>query len=170
MKRTIVTTMVLFLALSATATAQTKTSGPTIPDWQLDPAYGTIELEAGFWPDPNTTNVLAGGEVGLESLGYHGFVAEAPDLDLHYAAGGNSLYIYVTEQDDDTVLLVNDPSGNWHFNDDAIGWQPGIEFSSPESGLYSIWIGTYGTGMVNAEIAISEIPWDSSGKTLLSSA
>jgi hypothetical protein len=54
---------------------------------------------------------------------------------------------------------VNDPSGNWHFSDDEIGSRPGIRFNNPESGLYDIWIGTFGSSMTSAELAISEVGW-----------
>lgn len=132
-------------------------AGSAGPDWSLDPSYGSLDLSSGFTNDPRTVELIAGGDIDLDSIGYYGYVAEAPDLDLYYSAGGFSLYIYVTQQDSDTVLLVNDPSGNWHFSDDAMGTRPGIEFSNPESGLYSIWVGTWGSGMVDATVAISEI-------------
>ena len=130
------------------------------PDWTLEPTYGTLDLSAGFDNDPRVISLTAGGSVDLSSsLGYYGFVATAPDLDLYYDAGSYSLYIYVSSQSQDTVLLVNDPSGEWHFSDDEIGFQPGIEFAKPQSGLYSVWVGTFGDGMTSADLAISEFSW-----------
>jgi len=138
----------------------TTTSTGDIPNWRLEPYFGTVNLSAGFSPDPNFTDVLAGGSVNLASLGYAGFVGDAPDVDLNYDAGEYVLFIYVAEESEDTVLLVNDPEGNWHYADDTIGTRPGIRFDPPLSGLYDIWIGTYGSEMVDATLAISEIPWD----------
>lgn len=132
-----------------------------MPNWQLEPYFGTVNLSAGFSPDPNYTDVLAGGSVDLSGMGYAGYVGDAPDVDLNYDAGEYVLFIYVSEQSSDTVLLVNDPEGNWHYADDTIGTRPGIRFDPPMSGLYDVWIGTYGSEMVDATLAISEIPWDS---------
>ena len=153
---------IILLIASGAACAQSKTSVAR-PDWQLNPTYGTVELGAGFQPDPNLTMVRAGGNADLESIGFYGYVAEAPDLDLQYEAGGYSLYIYVSDAQADTVLLINDPMGEWFFNDDADGLdlRSGIVIHDPESGLYDIWVGTFDTGMVQAEIAISEMSWGS---------
>ncbi len=129
------------------------------PDWTLDPTYGTLELSSGFADDPRTISLTAGGREDISSLGFYGFVATAPDLDLYYEAGSFSLYIYVSEQSQDTVLLINDPNGEWYYSDDEIGSQPGIEFSNPPTGLYSIWVGTFGDGMTSAELSISEFGW-----------
>ena len=129
------------------------------PDWSADPSFGSVELSAGFESDPHTVSSLAGGESDLSSLGYYGFVAEAPDYDLYYQAGGDELYIYVRNQSEDTVLLVNDPTGSWHFSDDENGLMPGIRFANPESGLYDIWVGTVGIDLAEAELAISEAGW-----------
>lgn len=129
------------------------------PDWSADPTFGHVELSAGFKNDPHTVSILAGGTIDLSTLGYYGFVAEAPDYDLYYEAGGYELYIYVRSQSEDTVLLISDPSGSWHFSDDENGLMPGIRFANPESGLYDIWVGTLGDELADAELAISEAGW-----------
>lgn len=129
------------------------------PDWTLEPTYGRVDLESGFTPDPYTVDLVAGGGIDIEALGFYGFVAEAPDVDLYYEAGVFDLYVYVEDADGDTTLLINDPSGNWHFNDDVNGLNPGIEFAGPESGLYNIWIGTFESDLTDATLAISELGW-----------
>ena len=153
---------IILLIVSGVASAQSKTSVAR-PNWQLNPTYGTVELGAGFQPDPNLTTVRAGGNADLDSIGFYGYVAEAPDLDLQYEAGGYSLYIYVVDAAADTVLLINDPSGEWLYNDDAdgLGFRPGIVIHDPDSGLYDIWVGTFDSGTVDAQIAISEMSWGS---------
>ena len=65
-------------------------------------------------------------------------------------------------------MIVNDPSGNWHCNDDfdsAGGTNPGVVFSQPVAGIYDIWVGTYSEGEAfeSANLHITELgaPWDS---------
>ncbi len=153
-------TLILTLMLVAScATTQESSSRAGMPNWQLAPTYGTVTLSSGFEPDPYRQKLIAGGEIDLAEIGGHGCVAEAPDLDLEYTARNYELFIYVEREEADTLLLVNDPSGNWHFNDDEIGTRPGIRFPDPESGLYDIWVGTYDGGMVNATLVISEKDW-----------
>lgn len=129
------------------------------PNWQAVPTYGSVSLDAGFLPDPHRVSVTAGGSYDLSFVGESGYVAQAPDYDLYYSAGGHGLYIYVESQGGDTVLLVRDPGGDWYYSDDAAGTRPGLAFSNPRSGLYDIWVGTYGGGLVSATLAISEIGW-----------
>ena len=121
-------------------------------DWSMDPTYGDVELEEGFLPDPFVLEVLAGGSIDLDDssdrdirrLDAYGYVAEAPDVDFYYETSGDfPLTIAVDGFGEDMVLLVNDPSGDWHYNDDEDGVDPAITFRNPESGLYSIWIGTF---------------------------
>ncbi len=118
------------------------------PDWQLEPPFGAVTLDAGFLPDPYSRNVTAGGGFNLLACGFNwqGYVAAAPDFDLYYNAAGVSLTFYV-QSNTDTILLINDPSGAWHFNDDGGGGlNPSITINKPQSGLYDVWIGTYSPG------------------------
>ena len=57
------------------------------------------------------------------------------------------------------TLLVNAPDGSWYCNDDSNGLNPMVSWSSPRSGQYDIWIGTYGSGsgMASATLTISEL-------------
>jgi len=124
-----------------------------------DPTYGAITLQAGFEPDPHEIDLTAGGSVGINrgSCNY-GNVAGAPDVDLHYeAGGGNTLYIYVISSDD-TTLLVNTPNSSWRCDDDSFGdGDPILVIPKAPSGLYDIWVGTYGEEMISATLYISEI-------------
>jgi hypothetical protein len=44
----------------------------------------------------------------------------------------------------DTMLLVNTPDGNWHFNDDIPSApNSSITFENPMQGQYDIWTGSY---------------------------
>lgn len=133
-------------------------------DWAAEPLHGAVELEAGFPEDPYTVDVTAGGDldaydaVGAECVG---FTTSEPTFDLYYEAGSFDLYISAIG-DEDLTIVVNAPDGSWWCDDDSAGdLNPGLRFDAPQSGLYDIWVGTYGEpwgdGPVDATIHISEI-------------
>jgi hypothetical protein len=129
-------------------------------DVSAAPAYGTVHLTGGFLPDPHTTDLTAGGPVQVSrgSDCTYGRVANAPDLDLQYTAeGGRTLYIYARAAEDIT-LLVNLPDGSWICDDDSLGGlDPLLVIPKGASGLYDIWVGTYGEDTVPARLFISEV-------------
>ena len=50
---------------------------------------------------------------------------------------------------DDTVMVVNDPAGEWWCSDDSFGgFNPTIEFAAALDGVYDIWVGTYVSGQL----------------------
>ncbi len=124
------------------------------------PAYGQAELVTGFVPDPHIVSLAAGGSITVDSSlapGCVGIVAEAPDYNLVYEAGDTyPLNIYAVS-DEDTTLVVNLPDGSWVCNDDAEGFNPLVNLENPQSGLYNIWVGTYGEDVTPAQLKISEI-------------
>ncbi len=127
-------------------------------DMAAPPTYGTVTLEAGFMPDPHIVAVDAGGPDATPDLGAGciGRVnAAAPDVDLFYTGGDYRLTIYV-RSDADTTLVVNAPDGSWHCSDDDDGRDPLLSFGRPRTGLYSIWVGTYGRALASALLHISE--------------
>ncbi|MFG1498158.1 hypothetical protein ABMA57_16110 [Saccharospirillum sp. HFRX-1] len=139
-------------------------------DWTEQPTQGTINLAVGFLPDPYVVALTAGGEHAASEThqSCSGFISNAPDVDLNYNAGSHSLSLYV-DSNADTTLVVYDPDGNWHCSDDfasdSAGTNPGVVLSSPASGNYNIWIGTYAVGEYpDAELKISETQpvWDPS--------
>ena len=133
-------------------------AGAFAQDVSLAPTYGDVELEYDFRPDPYIVQLEAGGPINLEGMGYFGYVYDAPDVDLYYTAGPYSLTIKVQNAGGDTILLVNSPDGEWHFNDDTNGLDPAITFQKPASGLYDIWIGTVYEGEIfDAQVAITEM-------------
>ena len=135
------------------------TSSGLVPDYSLDPTYGSETLEEGFLPDPYLVDLIAGGSIELE-MGEctYGYVAEAPDFDLYYETSGSSdLYIYAISEDD-TTLLVNTPDGNWVCNDDGyFDGNPLIIIPGAAGGLYDIWSGSYAGDAAGATVYISEI-------------
>ncbi|CAN5462567.1 hypothetical protein BH23BAC4_BH23BAC4_14480 [soil metagenome] len=126
-------------------TTSTNTSS-TVPCIGCEPYSGTLNLSAGFRPDPIVQRVAAGGQTrnpiqGSECRGY--IDMGAPDVNLQYRAGSLPLSIYV-ESNIDTTLLINAPDGQWYCDDDGgRGLNPLLVFSRPQSGVYNIWVGTY---------------------------
>lgn len=112
------------------------------------PLNGTVQLIGGFTPDPWIVDIVPGGETAVGDLdaGCSGFIyADRPDLTVEYDDAAPTFGIFVNSSID-TTLVVNDPEGNWHCNDDASflgNSNPGIAFSEPLSGVYDIWVGTY---------------------------
>ncbi|WP_211227209.1 hypothetical protein [Saccharospirillum impatiens] len=151
--RVTVMTAAAFLSLAGTTQAV---------DWRAKPNFGTIELNAGFRPDPYITSVSAGGAESANSVGDNcqGFISNAPDMDLNYKAGSSSLTIYV-ESAADTTLVIYDAAGNWHCNDDyssEAGTNPAVRWTNPPSGNYNIWIGTYESGSLqDSQLHVTEL-------------
>jgi len=142
-----------------TAAAQSYGAGP---NYSLRPAYGTVNLNAGFTPDPYVVSLDAGGSISAQSSvssSCRGWIAQAPDVRLNYRAGDFPLYLSVSAATD-TTLVVNGPDGSWYCDDDGgvNGLNPALRFGSPPSGQYDIWIGTYSSGALQpARLHISEL-------------
>jgi len=131
-------------------------------DWSLSPNYGSTNLRAGFTPDPYRVDVIAGGNQRASEArsGCAGWVSSAPDFELRYTAGSSLPLILSAASSADTTILVNDPNGNWHCNDDGgnSGLNPALTFHNPASGTYDIWIGSYRQGEnPRASLSISEL-------------
>lgn len=130
-------------------------------DISATPVYGTLDLSSGFSPDPQVRSLSAGGSHRTSLGGCDAYIySAAPDYDLNYRAGSLPLIISATS-DSDVLLLVNTPDGRWHCDDDSgDGLDPMLTFSSPQSGNYNIWVGTYSNRSENlpaARLFISEL-------------
>jgi hypothetical protein len=132
------------------------------PNLSAKPISGRIELSEFFLPDPSTHRVIAGGSQNLTRCrsNWKGWVSSSPDLQLQYrTSGGTSLSISI-ESGMDTVLLVNDPSGTWHYDDDSgNGLNGKLRFPRARQGRYDIWVGLFKEGRGNlppVTVAISE--------------
>ena len=131
-------------------------SGPYVepsqagPDFTLDPAYGVADLASGFEPDPHQMQIAAGGGIDMGALGVEGcvgWIAQAPDYRVNFTAGESGYpLIFSVASEADTVLVINDAEGNWVCNDDTDGFNPKVVFTTPVSGQYDIWVGTYSEG------------------------
>ena len=134
-------------------------------DTELAANYGSTDVAAGFEPDPQGLSVEAGGDIDVAAyLGGEcaGYVTAAPDLEVVYSGspGGLLRFFFVAELDgDDTVLVINDPSGGWWCSDDSYDtYNPTIDFPSALDGIYDIWVGSYTSGeLVPGTLAITEL-------------
>lgn len=119
-------------------------------DVNLGPNFGPVELVSGFEPDPVEYPLYAGGVIDLSEVtdtNCVGFVSDAPDYRITYS--GNEFdypLAFISESEVDTVILINAPDGSWTCNDDfseELGFSAGIEFATPEEGVFDIWVGVY---------------------------
>ncbi len=112
---------------------------------EVDPHHGRVSLTAGFAPDPFTRAVEGWGEIPNPVSGCAGWIGVGPDLELNYTQGIYDLFFYaVAEGEGDLNLLVQTPEGEWLCDDDSLGsLNPVIAISSPPSGTYRIWVGSY---------------------------
>ena len=137
-------------------------------DYNATPLYGTLNLDAGFTPDPQRVDVQAGGSTNARTLnlgsGCVGYIATSqPDVRVNYEAGRYDTLSFHVTSNVDTTLIINGPNGQWHCNDDFDGSvNPRVLFNPPGSGQYDIWVGTYQEGRTHsAQLEVSEV-WRSS--------
>ena len=150
----------------------------SVPDngVELDPlleAFNSESLSGNFSPDPYIINVLAG---GLNYVGditdCTGYVSSAPNFELSFINPSNYSLSFFVDGGIDTTLVINGPDGQWYCDDDfetAGGFNPGVVFDSPQSGVYDVWIGKYSE---DAEAAIVQLivtelepPWSGSSSS-----
>lgn len=134
-------------------------SGAHAQDPSLNATYGSYTLSTGFQPDPYPVTITAGGSIDASHLGSpcRGSIARAPDVQLTFTAGQLPLYL-VANSGSDTTLVVNGPGGQWFCDDDSNGGvNPQVTWNRPRSGVYDIWVGTFGGGTAAATLSISEL-------------
>lgn len=154
---------------SAAPTAPAEPTGPTapaapaaptlMPDTSLTATYGEILLHSGFTPDPRRISLRAGGNIPAANVDSScaGSIARAPDYQITYTAGRQPLIIR-TEAEADTTLVVSDPDGMWHCDDDS-GVGEGnaeVNLDKPSPGIYDIWVGTFNGGTGAATLILTE--------------
>jgi hypothetical protein len=131
----------------------------------IDDKAITIHLISGFTPDPwevrgfalDGLNDLAY-EIGDGCTGYANMAQPQVRLIFTDTDQRYPLNIWVTAATDLT-LVVNQPDNTWICNDDANGLDPAIQWSSPQVGVYDIWVGTHSGPLSGAEaiLYISEL-------------
>lgn len=91
--------------------------------------------------------LMSGGNIDLsfcDAFAGHGYVGKNPNFSLYYTDDAEEYLLEIQGVGTcDTVLVINDPSGAWHFDDggsDNIGF---IFFDDAESGVYDVWVGSF---------------------------
>src|SRR5438552_1332218 len=132
--------MISRLALGVAAVAcSVATEQAQCPNLSSNPISGRIELREFFLPHPHRRNVTAGGGLDLSRCrqNWKGWVSNSMDVQLHYRTSGGQSLTFTIESEADTILLVNDPSGTWHFDDDSgPGLNGRIRFVRAREGRY----------------------------------
>lgn len=130
------------------------TPDPGLLDVTAAPASGTTILTTNFQPDPSVLRTAVGGSVSTAAaLGglcigeADGYLSAAPEFALAYNAGASDLLRLFFVAADDSVLVVRTPTGQWYCDDDSGGdFDPLVDIPSPQTGLYSVWLGSYAPG------------------------
>ncbi|MBW7921264.1 MAG: hypothetical protein H3C51_04105 [Rubellimicrobium sp.] len=127
------------------------------PDYSATPNT-TLNMTAAQLAQPHVVDMVAGGNVDLGNcmnLPGYGYVVTGPDyhLTLTGTQPGTSLAVRV-QGECDTILLANDFSGQWYYDDDS-----GENWFDPElvlpavDGTYDFWVGTWSTELCQANIS-----------------
>lgn len=132
------------------------------PDYSANPTYGSVNLHAGFTPDPYTHSITAGGSLSASSVGSQcvGHIARAPDFRVNWTAGSGSRPLIISVNSSaDTTLVINDAEGNWRCDDDSGNGNlnPSVSIDHPASGQYDIWVGTFGENTAPSTLNVSEL-------------
>jgi len=137
-------------------------------DYRLDPTYGSATIGDNSTPDPYSIDVTSGGSVDVSSLALGpdctGFAANAPDFRFDYAGSASRLRVfYVATDGSNTTLIVNAADESWYCNDDdpvSGTTNPMVEFSTPQTGRYVVWVGTYGSSnFISGTLYITELDY-----------
>ena len=151
-------TKTLLAVLAATLGAAGLAHAQSCPDVAQSGAQITgtaVSLSGGGM----TADVIAGGNIDLGTCGTvegHGYIIEAPDFELQASGITGATLTLSVLGGCDTVLLVNDSSGQWYFDDDSAGnLNPQVTVSGAGDGTYDIWVGTYGQEICEAMLLLA---------------
>lgn len=119
------------------------------------PEQGSAELPADFVPDPLLVPLNAGGSLdiatlnpGLNPLNHcEGFVDSGADFAFNLLTPLSYLRLFFLAADftGDATMIVRAPDGRWYCNDDSYDLvHPTISIIGAPSGLYQVWLGSYG--------------------------
>ncbi|MGY6534296.1 MAG: hypothetical protein ACXIVG_03020, partial [Pararhodobacter sp.] len=137
----------LWLALFSLWLLAAPAAAQQCPDWRQSAAQAYSYSSDFLWT-PRSHAVVAGGNINLRhcnNVPGVGHVIHRPDFSFSFSANQRQRDLeFRVRGDCDTVLLINDASGRWHFNDDADGTlHPRLRLSNAREGRYDVWVGTY---------------------------
>ena len=96
---------------------------------------------------------------GCAEIPGSGYIIQNPDFELALSgnAQGQDMEVRLTSACD-TVLLVNDATGEWQFVDDAEGTlNPVVVIPAAMDGVYDIWVGTLAEENCDATFSIAAV-------------
>jgi S1-C subfamily serine protease len=134
-------------------------------DYSLEPYFGTMKFESGFTPDPFHISGQSGGDIDIKEFLQDGecvgFASKAPDFRLHWTGSTTNLKIIfqADSSEQDPVLIINTPDGNWKCNDNANEntLNPMIILDKSNEGQFDIWIGSHNSDeFINGSLIITE--------------
>lgn len=127
------------------------------PNWQYQGVQTYYTTGSDLW-SPNSYSVTAGGDQYLRNCGFNhtGYVISSPDFEFRIDGLESYSRLNVRAVGScDTVLLMNDSTGGWWFDDDSLGnLNPSIDVYNPVSGTWDIWVGTYGPNLCSATLTL----------------
>ena len=133
---------------------------PTL-NFSLPPNFGSTSLTSGFSPDPFTVGITSGGPVNVSYLGggCAGYASTSPDYSVNYTSGSFPMLRFYFIGSGDTTMIINTPGANYVCVDDSFGTlNPTIDFNSPSSGRYDVWIGSYQSGTnISGTLYVTEV-------------
>lgn len=139
--RKIIIPMMLLLLIALPTVAQDSV------DPEAEPAFLTMNLEAGFVLDPFMVTVIGGGSIHASDLSEEciGFINANPTVKVNYTGEADFLraFFYSTH---DPVLIVHTPDDDYLCNDDVSNLllDPSLDLENPPQGEYKIWVGSFG--------------------------
>ena len=145
--RHLIPLLALLLLITVAASASLAQEGPQVDETATAPypSQVSVQLQAGFVPDPFVVSVSAGGEVDAGDLadGCTGFVGTNPNVSIDWSGEADFVKAFVFS-DHDTVLAIQTPDGTTLCQDNANRQllDPVIEIEAPVEGRYDVWIGS----------------------------
>lgn len=138
--------LLLVLLVSAGSLAA-QDAAPTAVQPDGAPTFGAITLRGNFVLDPFVVSVIGGGQFPASDLSADcsGYVPANPSLTVTLNGDPTDNLRVFTYSDNDPVLVVKTPSGEFLCSDDtnARVVDPTVEIASADPGTYAIWLGAY---------------------------
>lgn len=119
---------------------------PPPPQYGGGSNFGVINVYQGFQPDPMRASGTSGGMIQASTMSpqCRGWISSQPDHLLTVSSYLPWMRIYA-ESDRDVTLVIRDPNGQIHCDDDTYGRNPALERGFG-NGTYQVWIGSYSRG------------------------
>src|SRR5579871_3879603 len=150
-------TMLLLLIAGVVAAQDDRPLDP-----KATPDRGIVAGGVGFQPDPfRLERVSGGGDIDAytRSLGSDcvGNVTVEPTFRFQALTAFDKLrFLYISDAVDwDATLIVRDPKGNFHCDNDSYGLHnPTVEIDTAGAGDYNVWVGSL-SGAITGDLFVT---------------